>query len=302
MNWVMLTFSLLTTSMIACSSIFNFFENKIPTFFSKTFRYGKFACKEKVFGVIDLPKSWFRHFYWVAVISYTFILYQATQVYVFGNEPSHRFLEFLQCLCGENRPAHTTATHIFLALILMTLQAYRRFYDTHFISVYSKNSVMNLSHYLVGIIHYPGSALAVICEAPNFTHKALSSSVDLDISQLSYTDIAAVIIFLWAWWHQHKTTKILADLRKNEKGDLVSNDHKVPYGDWFDYLSAPHQNAEILMYFSITILLWYNITWFFVFAWVLSNQVETILLSHWWYQETFDKFPKNRKALIPLIC
>lgn len=56
-------------------------------------------------------------------------------------------------------------------------------------------------------------------------------------------------------------------------GNIVSDAHKLPQGDWFNVLSSPHQTAEILMYFSITILLWYNITWFFVFTWVLSNQV-----------------------------
>lgn len=56
-------------------------------------------------------------------------------------------------------------------------------------------------------------------------------------------------------------------------GKIVTDAHKLPQGDWFTVLSCPHQTAEILMYFSITILLWNNITWFFVFMWVLSNQV-----------------------------
>ncbi|VEN50888.1 unnamed protein product [Callosobruchus maculatus] len=55
------------------------------------------------------------------------------------------------------------------------------------------------------------------------------------------------------------------------------------------------------MYTCLTILLWYNITWFFVFAWVIINQVETILLSHWWYKKTFRDFPAQRRALIPYL-
>lgn len=102
-------------------------------------------------------------------------------------------------------------------------------------------------------------------------------------------------------------------------GNIVTDGHQLPQGDWFNVLSSPHQTAEIIMYLSLTILLWHNITWFFVFTWVLSNQVRqffeifrvtptvyifqvlTILLSHWWYQSTFENFPKTRKALIPFV-
>lgn len=56
-------------------------------------------------------------------------------------------------------------------------------------------------------------------------------------------------------------------------GEVVSSGYKVPQGDWFDYVSTPHQLAEILMYLALTILLYGNVTWWFVFGWVLSNQV-----------------------------
>ncbi|KAH1019646.1 hypothetical protein HUJ04_009436 [Dendroctonus ponderosae] len=80
------------------------------------------------------------------------------------------------------------------------------------------------------------------------------------------------------------------------QGDVVSNGYKIPQGDWFKYLSCPpHQTAEIIMYSCVTWILWYNVSWFFIFTWVLVNQVETILLSHWWYKEKIDDFPKERK-------
>lgn len=57
---------------------------------------------------------------------------------------------------------------VLLAILLLTLQCVRRFYDTHCVSVFAKNSRMDLSHYLIGLIHYAGAVLAILCEAPLF--------------------------------------------------------------------------------------------------------------------------------------
>lgn len=123
---------------------------------------------------------------------------------------------------------------VYIALALMSMQVCRRFYDTHFVSVYGKNVTINLPQYFIGLIHYPGTALAIICEAPKFTiageiitcieyfvkqvFSVPNISSHLKWSDLSHFDFVACIIFIWAWWHQHTTTKILADLRKNKKG------------------------------------------------------------------------------------
>jgi hypothetical protein len=37
-------------------------------------------------------------------------------------------------------------------------------------------------------------------------------------NDLTLVDVTAVVIFLWAWYHQHVTTVILADIRKDSKG------------------------------------------------------------------------------------
>lgn len=57
----------------------------------------------------------------------------------------------------------------------MNLQVFRRFYDTHFVSIFGKNIRMNAVHYLVGNVHYIGSSIAIICEAPNFANNCKKS-------------------------------------------------------------------------------------------------------------------------------
>lgn len=60
-----------------------------------------------------------------------------------------------------------SAVSSLLALSLLTIQAWRRFYETWFVSVFS-NTRMNLSHYIVGFIHYFGSVTAILAESPGF--------------------------------------------------------------------------------------------------------------------------------------
>lgn len=55
-----------------------------------------------------------------------------------------------------------------LALLLMTAQCVRRFYETWFVSIFS-DAKMNFSHYIVGFAHYFGAISAILVEAPGFT-------------------------------------------------------------------------------------------------------------------------------------
>lgn len=131
--------------------------------------------------------------------------------------------------------------NVFIAVVLLTIQVYRRFYDTQRVSVFSEKSRMNLSHYLVGLIHYPGAALAILSEAPLFTktpgkfHPPVKNfqffcicfvetiqNQSLNLHLLSVSEKIAILLFMLAWKHQYTCTKILANLRKNEDGLLFN--------------------------------------------------------------------------------
>ncbi|XP_050298626.1 polyprenol reductase [Anthonomus grandis grandis] len=302
MNFIQALFSLMAASVIMFSTVINLFESKLPNFFSQIFRYGKFAAERKSCLAIEVPKSWFKHFYYAAIFEYMYAFGLVIAVYFFGLPVPEIIKQILDLVCGVNRVSFIPKHKVFISMYLMTMQVYRRYYDTQYISVYGEKSKMNLSHYLIGMIYYPGAAMAILCEAPLFANAPDSiNNADIDLLSTSFSDILAVLIFLIAWKHQQICTQILADLRKNEKGDIVTHEYKLPQGDWFEYLSCPHQTAEIIMYSCLMWILWYNITWSFIFIWVVANQVETIMLSHWWYQEKFEDFPKKRKALIPFI-
>lgn len=98
------------------------------------------------------------------------------------------------------------------------LQCVRRFYETHFVQVFSSTSKMNLSHYIVGYFHYFGALLAIISQAQGFVRGSLPESIKSDdITLWHYTAIA---LFLYAWYNQFISNLILASLRKNISGKM----------------------------------------------------------------------------------
>lgn len=86
--------------------------------------------------------------------------------------------------------------------------------------------------------------------------------------------IPAIGIFMFAWSNQFKSNIILADLRKDgDSKKVISQKYFLPHDGWFKYVSSPHQLCEIMLYLSLTLLLFKNVSWLFVVFWVVSNQV-----------------------------
>lgn len=111
MNFILVNFSFLAYSMMIYGTIICLGENKLPSFMVKTFRYGKFAYRGSLTGlsskiVLEVPKSWFRHFYWSGILAYVFILYQISSVYVLKNDVPTWLNSFLNIVCGPNRFAN----------------------------------------------------------------------------------------------------------------------------------------------------------------------------------------------------
>lgn len=121
------------------------------------------------------------------------------------------------------------------------------------------------------------------------------------LSQLSALDVIGTAVFLYAWYHQFQAAVILANLRKDKNGNVVTSAHKIAYGGLFERLSSPHLTCEVLLYLGLALILKQSSTFLYVFLWVLSNQAETALLNHWWYKKAFKNYPQQRKALIPYV-
>lgn len=300
LNLLKFGFAALAFFMVFVGALINTMERHLPLFIVQTFRYGKFSYvgKESFIKPIEVPKRWFRHFYIFAAFFSSLATVIVCNVYYFGGKIDPWLLRTLDLL-APGRKASVGSMNVFIAINLLTIQSWHRLYETCFISVFS-DAKMNLAHYLVGFIHYFGSIVAILSEAPGFI-SIEEPVLQIKISDLKFIHVINCSLFLWSCYQQYKSNIILANLRKNHKGQVITMKHTIPYGGMFDYVSSPHLLAEVVMYFSLTCLLWGASTWPWVFLWVLSNQVESSMLSHWWYKSTFATYPSERKAIFPFI-
>nr|BAN21127.1 dfg10 protein [Riptortus pedestris] len=327
MNLLQLSFYIISFLVVFLGVIVNWFHKYAPEWVLKTYRYGKFsynACG--TLTTIQVPKRWFCHFYAVSsILTFsTFLLMFALNFKLIYDLPQSIkvFLHFI------GTPSDTVpASMSFLAMFLLMVQCFKRFYETHFVSVFS-DSKMDINHYLLGHFHYFGATLAIFSESSrtfsewrnvtiwNYSFLVLNnlkfSTILISLfnqirrHMFSSTDIGlkhflAAAVFLWACKSQLDCAKILANLRKNDKGKVVHTKHQIPKGGYFDLVSSPHLFFEMIMYLCLWIIVWGNTTWPAVVIWVVSNQIETSFLSHWWYKETFRNYPKQRKAIIPYL-
>lgn len=84
-NFIKIFFSLMTISIVICGSLINFLEKHVPVFIVRTFRYGKFSYQgpyNSLLKPIEVPKSWFRHFYIFSSVLCCFALWFAFGSYI----------------------------------------------------------------------------------------------------------------------------------------------------------------------------------------------------------------------------
>lgn len=300
-----LMFAFMAFSVVIVGVLINCAESRLPAAVVQSFRYGKFSSRRRhpLVDRLEVPKRWFRHFYAFAALWSAFGLALAVPAFAFrANAVPDAVSRLLDAAAHGSRRDAYDATAATVALACLTAQCWRRFYETHWLSVFSESTI-NVSHYAVGYAHYFGCVLAVLAEAPSpFTapsahrHSAYLSAGDVNVRLL-----AGLAVFLWAFRQQYAANATLAALRTDRGGRVVTYEHKIPTGGLFDRVSCPHLFCEVLMYMAVMIVLWGSEIWPYVFFWVLSNQCEMAMLNHWWYQSKFKMYPKERRAFIPYI-
>ncbi|XP_026466396.1 polyprenol reductase-like [Ctenocephalides felis] len=289
--------------IVIFGNLLHLLEPYVPVCIRQGFRYGKFGYNGNAcawVSWIEIPKSYFKHFYISSTFCSFFALCIAMYVYCFNGVTPEWFLGFLNFWCCSERVATVSRTSTFFALLLLYLQCLRRLYETHCIQVFSPMGKMNISHYIVGHFHYFGAVLAILSRASGFTKYDLerNTTTAIDVT----FNIAIAGLFLYAWINQFRANITLANLRKDKNsGCVVTHKHVVPNGGWFEVVSSPHMFFEVLMYISLGIILHNNLSWWFVMAWVLSNQTSSGVFAHQWYKEKFNDYPKVRKAIYPYV-
>lgn len=290
------------SSITIASSLYLWRRDFVPDLLAAAMLYGKVAKTERKtlrLKDISIPKRWFAHFYQFGVVVFASCTLAMIQLYLLEQAPSRYLLGVLN-LAVPHRSAPVAATTILLVQILESCQVFRRCYECMFVSVYS-DARMHVWHYLMGYFFYLGVQLSILSNAPGFssTSHAIPS---LSLSDVSWNHVVGTLLFLWAFSVQFDSHLRMASLRKDGTGKVVTTNHKIPRGGWFEVVSCPHYFSEIMVYNALTLILWRpNLTWWLMMAWTWSNQIAVSLLCHGWYKENFPDYPKSRKAVFPFL-
>ncbi|KAG2388450.1 hypothetical protein C9374_000614 [Naegleria lovaniensis] len=155
-----------------------------------------------------------------------------------------------------------------------------------------------VSYYICAPLSLCVSSLLII-ESNSF--EGHNSSYGNDMIQIAMV-MAGVILFLWSCFHQYKCHAILYSLAriKNKNPEIG---YQIPRGDLFEYLYCPHYFTEILMYFSLNLMIGFSqFPMLFCFSFTTLNLSYHSFETHDWYQQKFkDKLPKSRKIFLPFI-
>nr|XP_012228980.1 PREDICTED: polyprenol reductase-like [Linepithema humile] len=295
-RWTVIFYTFIYTGL---GLLVNYMESYLSPILIRLYRYGKFSANtnQSIISKIEMPKKWFGHCYILTGPLFTTLLYFALNRYFFSQNIPESLLSLLDIFLGTSRKPLVSAENTILATVLLAIHGYKRAYETYYVCVYSDKKI-NILYYVIIYLHYATTSLSIIGESELFVR---GSHVGLLSHKLTIMELMCALIFLLSTYLQLRTNVIFAGLRKNQHGDIVTKEHKIAFGELFNYISNPLQLTEIILYLTLSVILWPASTFHYITIFVVLNQIETAYLSHQWYQNTFKNYPKERKILIPFI-
>ncbi|XP_045690573.1 polyprenol reductase isoform X2 [Phyllostomus hastatus] len=272
--------------------------------FQDLIRYGKTKYggpqRPALCRFFDVPKRYFSHFYIISVVWNGFLLWCLTRSLFLGAPFPHWLHGLLRILEAAQVQGDELALSAFLVLVLLWLHSWRRLFECLYVSVFS-SSVIHVVQYCYGFAYYVLVGLTVLSQVPMDGRNAHLLGTNL-LMQARWFHVFGTMMFIWSSVHQYKCHVILSNLRKSKAGAVVHCNHRIPFGDWFEYVSSPHYLAELMIYISLAVIFGlHNLTWWLVVACVFFNQALSAFLSHRFYKSRFVSYPKHRRAYLPFL-
>ncbi len=107
--------------------------------------------------------------------------------------------------------------------------------------------------------------------------------------------IAGIAIFLTGMYINMYSDQKLINLRKSK-----TQGYMIPRGGLFEYISCPNHFGEIVEWIGFALMTWCLPALSFA-VWTIANLLPRALHHHQWYQNHFENYPENRKAVIPFM-
>ena len=109
--------------------------------------------------------------------------------------------------------------------------------------------------------------------------------------------IIGVLLFFAGMALNKISDRTLARLARSRR---ETGAYQVPYGGAYRWVSCPNYLGEIIQWTGWAIACWSLAGWVFA-IWTMANLVPRAIAHHRWYQEQFDDYPPERKALVPYV-
>ncbi|CAO3565940.1 unnamed protein product [Mortierella alpina] len=267
---------------------------------------------------LRVPKSWFAHFYVFAPL-WTIYLWLDLAIYtspaslpriLTSTYPYVSFLTLLNTLGIMATPPSaspwTPAPQVQLAMLCYFIQVHRRWYESWFVERPSPRATMHIGHYLIGITFYAAMAPCMWIDAyDSWIQAGEQKQGEASSTAWNVRCVLGLVLFLWGSWHQYRCHVILANLRPRpsqqtharaaEKWEAAKQEYKVPFGDWFEYMVAPHYTAEMVIYLGFYLMasptLFVPSTLLLAWIWVVVNLGIVARETDQWYRSRFgDKY------------
>jgi len=107
--------------------------------------------------------------------------------------------------------------------------------------------------------------------------------------------LCGIVIFFVGFYINQQSDDILRNLRKPGEGD-----YKIPKGGMFEYVSSANFFGEMVEWFGYAIASGTLAALTFA-IWTFCNLLPRGIHHHIWYKKKFDDYPKERKAVLPLL-
>ena len=113
--------------------------------------------------------------------------------------------------------------------------------------------------------------------------------------------LSGVALFALGYWINHQSDRILFNLRKPGPRDIPgSSRYSIPYGGLFPFVSCPNYFGELVEWMGWALCTFSPAGLAFALA-SAANLVPRARTHHRWYRETFLDYPRERKAIVPLV-
>mmetsp|Transcript_3096 Transcript_3096/g.6222 ORF Transcript_3096/g.6222 Transcript_3096/m.6222 type:complete len:170 (-) Transcript_3096:123-632(-) len=168
---------------------------------------------------------------------------------------------------------------------------------------------MHLLAYVFGFCYYVAATLSI---SAAWLDEALGQamaeqSVDSVAASPCCRQVLGMVVFALGSVHQNRCHRILAQLRSGEACDTRHSrevgSYKLPRGDWFELVTAPHYFAEVLIYAALWLLQGSlaGASMPLMLVFVAANLSFTAYHSHRWYLQKFEDYPKSRRIIVPFL-